>query len=566
MGNNTKTPIFQLLRHFISTYPVRSLVVLTALLTAGFVETLGIGALLPLLNIVLENDTAEPNILTGIIDSVFSALGAEQNLPNLLLVIVATISLKAFINFQAQKMVAYSAADITNDFRINLIKALMQAKWQYYSTLPVGKSSNAVATEAESAGNFYTMAGKTVASAIQALIYISVAFLIDWKISIAAIIIGFVAAFLLKFLVRIAREAGKTYTLALNNLLSRLNESLSGAKALKAMGTEENFILLLKTETQNIQASRKRLAASSLLMTGLQEPLLVILIAIGLYITYTYTSYPISELLLIVFIFYRLIGYANMIQSCYQKTVGLEAAANSILSTTDKALHNVETMTGKIEPSFNDKISFNNITLGYGDNIICSNLTDSIPAQKITAIFGPSGIGKSTLLDAVLGLIIPQKNDVLIDGVPVSEIDIKKWRSQIGYVPQETFLFHDSILNNVTMGDESISEDAVVTALQKANAWEFIEEIEDGIHHIVGERGGKLSGGQKQRIAMARALVRKPKLLILDEATSGLDKESEQSILTALQKMLPDITVIFISHDPEILNIADHVIKLEKQL
>lgn len=562
MAKTTKKPIWSLIAHFLRTYPLRSLAVLAALLVAGLVETVGIGALLPLLNIILENENTEPNVLTELIRNVLSALNLEQTLPNLLAIIVATITLKALINFIALRIVAFSSVDITTDMRINLIKSLMKARWQYYSTLPIGKSSTAIATEAEAAGQFYTLAGKTVSSLVQAGIYATIAFLIDWKITVTAIAVGFVAAFLFRFLIKIARQSGKDYTDHLNSLLARLNESLSGAKALKAMGTENNFTALLNKDIQSVNKARKRLFTSNLALNGLQEPLLVALIAGGLFAVHTYTVYPISELLLITFLFYRLIGHVNLVQQNYQKTVGFEASVNSILEKTNAATNQQEKMTGSETPSFEKEIHLDNITLAYDNHTVCQNLNDVIPAKKMTVIFGPSGIGKSTLLDSVLGLLSPNEGTVNIDGKDLADIDIRQWRGHVGYVPQDTVLFHDSIHNNITMGDSDITEENVINALKAADAWDFSESL--GLDHIIGERGGKLSGGQKQRLALARALVRNPQLLILDEATTGLDKESEQSILNTLQKMLPDVTIIAISHDPKILDIADHVIRLEE--
>lgn len=562
MTQQPRKPTFMLLKHFITTYPARSAVVLASLLISGIVEIIGISALLPLLNVILEKDSTDPNILSHITTRLFDTIGIEPNFSNLLALIVVTISLKAFITYQAMKMVAYAAADITHDLRVNLMQALLSAKWQYYSTLPIGKSANAISTEAESAGHFYTLSGKTIASCIQTSIYTIIAFLVDWRVSLAAVIFGAVGAFLLKFLVRIARDAGGEYTDALNILLGRLTESLSGAKPLKAMGQEHKFTALLKKDTQLINVARKKTATSALSLHAFQEPMLVILISIGLFVMFHYTNYPITELLLIAFLFHRLIGYANQIQASYQKTTTFEAAASSILQATEIAKENAELMTGNHKVELKDKISLNNLTLAYADNVICENLNDHIPANKFTAIFGPSGVGKSTLLDATLGLMAPSGGSVEIDGIPLTKIDIQNWRQSIGYVPQETYLFHDTILQNITLGDKDITEENAKKALEKASAWEFVSEFNDGLHHIVGERGGKLSGGQKQRIALARALARNPKLLILDEATSGLDKESEEAILDALQNMLPDITIIAISHDPKILDLADHVIKM----
>ncbi len=555
---------YKLLTHFIKSYPLRCLGVLVALLIAGIVEIIGISALLPLLNLILENNIDNPNILSQMTRSLFDFMGMDASFTNLLLLIVITISLKAYIYFHAMKIVAFASADITKDFRVNLVNALLRAKWQYYSTLPIGRSANAISTEAELASNFYTMLGKTIAAAIQTLIYAIIAFLVDWKVSLFAILMGAIGAFCLKFLINIARTSSAEYTNSLNLLLTRLTESLSGAKPLKAMGQEQRFTDLLQTDTENINQARKKTVISNLSLTAFHEPMVVIFIAIGLFVMLHVTNYPVTELLLIAFLFHRLIGYANQIQASYQKTITYEAATLSILNATQSAEDHVEKMDGTLKPVLNQKINFDSVTLAYGENIILKSFTDHIPVNKMTVIFGPSGIGKSTILDSILGFISPMTGEIKIDDIPLSQIDIKQWRHHIGYVPQETYLFHDTILRNITLGDPVISDDMVINALKQANAWEFIENLDDGINHIVGERGGKLSGGQQQRIALARALVRNPKILILDEATTGLDKQSEEEILKTLNTMRSTVTIIAISHDPKILDYADHIIKLEK--
>jgi ATP-binding cassette subfamily C protein len=559
----TQSPL-TLLSFFISAYPMRFAGILLALLVAGTIEIIGIGALLPLLNMFIEKESA-PSTLSVVISRFFDFFNIEQSFFNLLMIIVITITAKALIVWQAMKLVAYAAADITQDMRLDLIGALIKARWEYFSSLPIGHSANAIATEAEHAGQYFLLIGKTIATLIQAVFYIIIALMVDWKISLSAIVIGITAAFLFKFLIKAARQAGGHITQSLKDLLARLNESLSGVKPLKSMGQEQHFLDLLENDVDSLTIAKKKQASSNLLLHTFHEPLLVIFIAAGLYWAYQYAAYPFTELLLIAFLFNRIISQTNLVQSHYQNAVNRESAVHSLLAAINQAEENAEIMTGTGTPDFKQAIKLDNLTLSYGDNVIVENLNETIQFGQITTIFGPSGIGKSTLLDAILGLISPTKGAVLIDGKDLAEIDIQKWRHQIGYVPQDTFLFHDTIFKNVTLGDKDISREDVIAALKKARAWDFIAAIDDGLDHVVGERGGKLSGGQKQRIALARALVRQPHLLILDEATTGLDKESEDAIFEALQQMLPDITIIMISHDLKILDIADNIIKLEKE-
>jgi ATP-binding cassette subfamily C protein len=176
---------------------------------------------------------------------------------------------------------------------------------------------------------------------------------------------------------------------------------------------------------------------------------------------------------------------------------------------------------------------------------------------------GVSGTGKTTVVDLVIGLLQPQAGKIWVDDLPLAEIDLRRWRKMIGYVPQDTVLLHDSVRLNVTLGDPSLNEEDVVHALRAAGAWDFVSAMPQGMDSSVGERGGKLSGGQRQRIAVARALVQRPRLLILDEATSALDPESEVAIGRTLQELSGNLTIIAISHQPALAKSADRAYRLQ---
>jgi len=163
----------------------------------------------------------------------------------------------------------------------------------------------------------------------------------------------------------------------------------------------------------------------------------------------------------------------------------------------------------------------------------------------------------------VIGLLRPQKGEVWIDNLPLAQVDLRRWRRMIGYVPQETLLLHDTVFINVTLGEKDIGSTDVEYALRAAGAWEFVSALPQGLNSVVGERGHKLSGGQRQRIAIARALVHKPRLLILDEATTALDPENEAAICATLRELSGEITILAISHQPAVLEVADRAYRLE---
>jgi ATP-binding cassette subfamily C protein len=204
----------------------------------------------------------------------------------------------------------------------------------------------------------------------------------------------------------------------------------------------------------------------------------------------------------------------------------------------------------------------NTVSFGYDKHLVLADASIEIPAGRLTTLIGPSGSGKTTIVDLVIGLLRPQCGMVCIDGIPLTELDLKAWRHMIGYVPQETLLLHDSILHNVTLDDPELGEQDAVEALQAAGAWEFVSRIPAGIHSTVGERGTKLSGGQRQRIMIARALVHKPRLLILDEATSALDPENEAAIGKTMEDLRGRLTILAISHQTALVERADRVYRL----
>ena len=223
-----------------------------------------------------------------------------------------------------------------------------------------------------------------------------------------------------------------------------------------------------------------------------------------------------------------------------------------------------EHLGGDVSPHFETAIDFNNVSFDYNDerHSVFTNLALKIKAGSLTTLVGSSGAGKTTIVDLTIGLLQPKRGNILIDGAPLQDVDLRLWRGMIGYVPQDTLLLHDSILHNVTLGDPKLNIDDAEQALRAANAWEFVSGLPEGLATIVGERGGKLSGGQRQRIVIARALVNRPRLLILDEATSALDRESEDIVCQSLEALKGKLTILAISHNRAMVQAADYVYEM----
>jgi ATP-binding cassette subfamily C protein len=402
-----------------------------------------------------------------------------------------------------------------------------------------------------------------MAGAIHALVYLIIAFLISWPVALLAIAAGSLFLLALGGFVRMSHRAGRRQTDHMMALMAQLVDAMHALKPVKAMGRESQMLELLEREAQAFNDAQRRQVMAAETLRLFQQPLLILMVAIGLYILLGRIGMPFASALVMVLLFYRLMGLVHQLQSHYQSMASGESAFWGIRAMIDRTRADREITAGREPPPLADAIVLDRVTLRHGTRPALQEVSLAIPAGALAAIVGPSGAGKTTLADLIAGLYRPDSGDVRVDGVSMAGIDLRAWRRMVGYVPQEPLLLHDSIRRNVTMGDERIPRDEVERALRDAGAWAFVAERDQGMDAPVGERGGMLSGGQRQRVALARALVRRPALLILDEVTAGLDTATEAAIFETLQRLRGRVTVLFVSHRSAVAEVADLVIRLE---
>jgi len=364
-------------------------------------------------------------------------------------------------------------------------------------------------------------------------------------------------------LVRVARRAGKRQTMIRIALLSQMADSLNSVKPLKAMARETLVGPLLEHKTQRLNRALQREVLSKEALGALHEPLLIGTVSAGLYVAVTRWGLPIDHVILLALLFGRLLGQAQRIQKNYQRMVACDSAFWSIRHTIDEAAAARETVAGTEATTLDRAIELRDVTLAYGAKTVLDHASLVIPKGHVTVIVGPSGAGKTSIVDLITALVRPAAGEVFVDDLPLARADIRAWRSKIGYVPQETFLLHESVALNVTLGDPTLTNVDVEATLKEADAWGFVSAMADGIETTVGERGTAMSGGQRQRIAIARALAHRPELLILDEATASLDPKSEAEICATVRRLRGRMTILAVSHQPALLDVADKVYRLE---
>jgi ATP-binding cassette subfamily C protein len=328
------------------------------------------------------------------------------------------------------------------------------------------------------------------------------------------------------------------------------------------MAREKVSESILRSQTTQLEKATRREVMSRESLKAIQEPILAAFTTGGLYAVLVIWELPLSAVTVMVILFVRILTLSSKMQRRYQNLLVFESAYWSIRRASEAACSSAEVKTGRLHPTLKQGISLQHVDFNYDNKVIFRNLNMEIQVKSFTTITGNSGAGKSTLIDLLCGLVEPKFGDIFVDGISIHEINIREWRRLIGYVSQETILLHDTILSNILVGAPDLTQADAEKALHQAGAWEFVNALPEGLHTIVGERGGLISGGQRQRIAIARALAHQPQLLLLDEPTSALDPKSEQNICKTLRDLSCSLTIIAVSHQPAVANAADYVIRL----
>ncbi len=565
MNSNNSNNRFYPIYYFLRAYPKRSIFTVFAFLFSGLAEVVSFAAMIPLLGMAMFQDTGDNDLsfLESSIAKIFDIFGFDMTMGGILLLIVLLMTLKSLLSFYAMKEVGYICADVEVDLRKGMVDSLLYADWRYYLNNQTGDFSTAISTQVQNACNVFRATGLVLAGVIQVGLFSAMSLTISIPITLGGIFLGMIVMFILRNFVTLARVSAKTLAKHEGTLLSTLIDGLRGIKSNKAMGLQDRLQKYLDQDIEKLADMRKRIILSSSVLKNFAEPVQVLGIAVALYILSSYWDGGFEELLVLIMLFYRTGQRLGNLQIYYQQIFTAIPPFWFVINIINNAKKEREDLKSGDEPSLVDSIVFNKVSFSYDNNNVLNNVDLKIKAGDFITIVGPSGGGKTTLTDMLLRFNKPDSGSIEIDGKNINNLNKSTLRKMIGYVPQETVLFHDSVRNNLTFGDLKISDKKLKEVLQRAGAINFVEQLSGGLDFIVGEHGGRLSGGQKQRLGLARALLHTPKILLLDEPTSALDKKSENDILNTLNDLRGTVTIIAISHQETFVNASDIKYSLE---
>lgn len=377
-------------------------------------------------------------------------------------------------------------------------------------------------------------------------------------------LLGLVIGRVTKSLKRHSQDVANKY----GESLSTLDETLGGLRVIKAFNIEKILRAKFFKSNEELLHSKNKISYRRDLASPLSEVMGVVLFTAVLYyggrLVLNNQLLEASAFLGFLGIFYNIINPAKSLSTSFSNMRKGAAAINRIEEILRTPITVDDNPNGKQLPAFTDKIEFRNVRFAYDDAIILDNINLSIQKGKTVALVGSSGAGKSTLADLVPRFHDVTSGEVLIDAVNIKDYSLHSVRSLMSIVTQEPILFNDTIANNIALGAAGATKEQIIAAATIANAHDFIIKKENGYDSNIGDRGSKLSGGERQRITIARAVLKNPPILILDEATSSLDTESERLVQDAINNMMQNRTSIVIAHRLSTIRHADEIIVLQK--
>jgi ATP-binding cassette subfamily C protein len=484
-----------------------------------------------------------------------------------LLLYVAIVAARSALEFAESVASVRVQVEVTRRLRERLYRALVRARWETIAPLRGARLAHVLTAELERVS---ITTNQLLTGSLQLLIAIVYAFA-ALAISPALALIAAAGALLLLLPARRqqreARKAGDMLTTLGTELFAGATEEVATLRVAKSAGIAgrmaDRFSERARIHAHALVAAHRRYRASGALLTAGAAAALALVV----YVAVDRLRLAPASLLLLLLVCGRLVPRLASVQSSFLLTARALPAAEAVQSLLDELEGAAE--APERAPSqpidITRAVELRGVTYRYpgAASPALRDVTIAIPAGRVTALVGSSGAGKSTLADLVLLLLTPERGTLVVDGVPLSEDRRDAWRASVGYVPQETHLFHDTIRENVRWVAPHASDGEVLEVLRMAGASALLARLPNGLDTLVGDRGTLLSGGERQRLALARALLRRPRLLVLDEATSALDPESERAIRQTIAALTPAVTVLTITHRLTTARQADHVVVLD---
>jgi ABC-type multidrug transport system fused ATPase/permease subunit len=516
----------------------------------GLSEGASIVLLLPLLNRLDIVPPSSQSAVNGLLERALTFIGADSIL-NILILVVAVATVQMVLSVALNWWSVQLARSYQSQRQMELFGAFMHAKWSFLLDRKTGEMVNAIVTECERLGRAFTLFLSLFGSGIIAVIYVALSAFIAWEVAFSLIGFAVAAALAMTGLFRKSLGVGESLAPLNSQLQSALDEQIAGAKFIKASDGVDRALMQIKPLVSKLGEANAFASAMPAVVRSILEYVALIGLAFIVVLASRMMGAAPSDVIIVLALFGRLFPRLTTVQAqLYALSANVHAieVLDKLQRAAEAEAERRDRSTGELPIDKPAVLSVRNLQVRFGERIALDQINLTLPIPGLLAVVGRSGAGKSTLVHTLLGLIEPSAGSIELGRYELASARLGAWRRSIGYVPQEIILFHATVRDNLMLVNPAASESELRNAARRAHALGFIEALEDGFETVIGDQGAKLSGGQRQRLGIARALLMNPALLIMDEAMSALDTESEAELLRTLDALRKEIGILLVAH------------------
>lgn len=533
---------------------------------ASFAEGLGLGLFIPFLQSLSQTvqPSSQSGWLVGQLTSAFSSVAPERRLAAISGFIFLSILLKAGLVYASSLLFTRITVQVGHRLRSAIFDQILTVDYRFLHAAGAAKFMNALHTESWRTTHAMSTLLDAAVTIIALVVYVILLLLISWQLTLIVVALLALIAALVQYIVRHVGDVGAQMTRTNAELARRMVDGVDGIEVIRAFGRESHERDRFAAVSQAMSRLLLRLGRLSSAVYPVYE-VLVAAILVGLLVFSVQGPADVAPLLVFVFLLYRLEPKVKELDRARVDLVALDEAVRDTVSLISREGKSYLESGSRPFTGLRQGIRFDRVSFGYADGgtKALDDVSVDLPARSTVAVVGPSGSGKSTFIRLLLRFYDPGDGRVLVDGVPLPELDLHSWRARLAVVNQKVFLFSATIFDNIAYGADGAGPEAVERAAREAGAHDFISRLPAGYLTRVGDGGVQLSGGEEQRISLARAIIRQPDLLILDEATNALDNISERLVQDALEVLRHRCTIVIVAHRLSTVERADQILVLQ---
>ena len=544
-------------------YPKLLIVGTLLVISLSVVEACSLITIGPLIDLLINPDLEGTSQLTKVVVKTMHSIGLPVRLEIYLIIFLVFISLSSSLRIFVRHSVLKIKYAVQRDLILGTFNDFFNARWYFFTSGKQGVLLNTFMRELGIAGDAFRAIPLFFSGFLQLFFCLAIPFYISWQVTMASLVTILFLVWPFLLLGKISYRLGRRNTATANQVGIVMQEGLELAKVILGFGNQRKSYNHLQEAFDDHRNATIKSQTLGFSIPAMYQPLGVIVLSVALFTARRF-GIPLSETAVLLLALWRAVFSFGQLAASKHSLENFFPSYEQIENLRKRAKELKQPSGNKKFIGFEKEIKLKDISFAYPEHDpVLANIYMTITKGKMIAVVGESGAGKSTLIDTIMGFNEPLSGKVSFDGVDLREFEINSYRRRIGYVPQDAVLFNMSIRDNLLWANQEASDQDIKYACLQANADEFIKKFPYGYDTLVGDRGVCLSGGQRQRIALARAILRRPQLLILDEATSSLDTHSERLIQVAIENIAKETTIIVIAHRLSTIVNADYVYVLK---